>query len=283
MRFSERIGKRKVKCKIQTDSMDADLKNGLWSVLYMCVIEELYAYPDGQIHNEESREMLKILWFDFFKWPIDEISYRKSRVHKTIRDWFFAASPFDIYDLINYIGTLSDFLETNRFKQNCNTVLEKELSAYRFVGKTLTPITDKIETGEIEEAMESSDEHKLKGVRSHLESALEKLSDRENPDYRNSIKESISAVESLCKVIVDDANAKLGGALKLIEKKIGMHPALTKGFLSIYGYTSDEGGIRHALIDEDTCSFDDAKYMLVSCSAFVNYLIMKASKAGIIQ
>ena len=47
----------------------------------------------------------------------------------------------------------------------------------------------------------------------------------------------------------------------------GLHAALKNGFSSIYGYTSDEGGIRHAMIDDNPCDFDDAKYMLVSCSA----------------
>ena len=71
--------------------------------------------------------------------------------------------------------------------------------------------------------------------------------------------------------------------MKKIKDKIGLHPALEKGFGAIYGYTSDQGGIRHAMIDESTCDFEDAKYMLVSCSAFVNYLIMKANKAGLIE
>jgi hypothetical protein len=123
----------------------------------------------------------------------------------------------------------------------------------------------------------------LKGVHKHLESALEKLSDRKNPDYRNSIKESISAVESLCIIISKNPKASLGQALKAIEDKVGLHQALKQGFEKIYGYTSNEGGIRHAMIDESTCDFDDAKYMLVSCSAFINYLIMKASKAGLID
>ena len=30
------------------------------------------------------------------------------------------------------------------------------------------------------------------------------------------------------------------------------------------------------------CDFEDAKYMLVSCSAFINYLIQKANKIGVI-
>ena len=47
----------------------------------------------------------------------------------------------------------------------------------------------------------------------------------------------------------------------------------------LFGYTSDEGGIRHAeglFVSE--VSFEEAKFMLVSCSAFVNYLISEYGK-----
>jgi len=44
------------------------------------------------------------------------------------------------------------------------------------------------------------------------------------------------------------------------------------------GYTSDENGIRHGGIDFTNAPAEDAKYMLVSCSSFVNYLIEKWSK-----
>ncbi len=119
-------------------------------------------------------------------------------------------------------------------------------------------------------------------MRKHINTALAKLSDRKQPDYRNSIKESISAVEPIAKMISGNSKTELPTALKIIRDKIGLHPALEKGFNSIYGYTSDGDGIRHALTEESTCDFEDAKYMLVSCSAFINYLIMKSQKAGIL-
>ena len=114
-----------------------------------------------------------------------------------------------------------------------------------------------------------------------MRNALDLLSNRKSPDYRNPIKESISAVEAICKIITGKQKATLGGALKEIEKKIKLHPALKNAFNSLYGYTNDAEGIRHALLDKSSLSFEDAKFMLVSCSAFTNYLISKASKAGI--
>ena len=44
--------------------------------------------------------------------------------------------------------------------------------------------------------------------------------------------------------------------------------------MKLYGYTSDESGIRHAgRIDGKGTTFAEAKFMLIACSAFVNYLI----------
>jgi hypothetical protein len=70
-------------------------------------------------------------------------------------------------------------------------------------------------------------------------------------------------------------------ALAAIEKKTTLHPSLKEAFQKLYGYTSDAQGIRHALMDEPNLDIEDAKFMLVSCSAFVNYLIVKAQKADI--
>ncbi|MBP3664562.1 MAG: hypothetical protein J6J03_05305, partial [Tyzzerella sp.] len=90
---------------------------------------------------------------------------------------------------------------------------------------------------------------------------------------------SISAVEALCCIITNDKRATLGDALKKLESKgIKLHKALQSAMSSLYGYTSDEGGIRHGSIDFAGASSEDAKYMLISCSAFVNYLIEKWEK-----
>jgi len=68
-------------------------------------------------------------------------------------------------------------------------------------------------------------------VRKHIDTALGFLCDRKSPDYRNSIKESISAVESLCMTLTGDSKSTLGDALKKLDLKL--HPALQKGFSSL--------------------------------------------------
>ena len=116
------------------------------------------------------------------------------------------------------------------------------------------------------------------GVTGHLRCALELLSDGQNGDYRNSIKESISAVESLVQSITGNPKATLGQALNVIERdnsSMTIPKALKKAYSALYGYTSNEDGIRHAMLEEPSLTASDAKYFLMVCTAFVNYLKAK--------
>jgi hypothetical protein len=139
------------------------------------------------------------------------------------------------------------------------------------VNNELTELTSKSEIEAVQSAIDVGG--KYAGVRDHLTTALRFMNDRTAPNYRNSIKESISAVEAMAKIVSGEKNATLGQALKIIEKQGKLHSALKSAFSSLYGYTSDAEGIRHALLEESTLTKSDAKFMLVSCSAFVSYLI----------
>ena len=159
-----------------------------------------------------------------------------------------------------------------------NSALESERSGYRFVNHSLAPITSLEEIGEIENALNSPDT-----VAAHIQQALELFSRRENPDFRNAIEEAISAVEAMCRLISGDKKATLGKALKELEKHNAFdgHPALNEAFQKIHGYTSDTQGIRHAMSEQSSISLEDAQFMVVACSTFVNYLKAKAVKACI--
>jgi hypothetical protein len=105
------------------------------------------------------------------------------------------------------------------------------------------------------------------------------VSKRPDPDYRNSIKESISAVEALVKQLSGETGGGITKALAVLEKKIRFHGAFKAAVEKLYAYTSDEGGIRHPILEESTVGYDEAKFMLVTCSALVHFMIAKASEA----
>lgn len=259
--------------------MDGELRNRLWNVLKI-----YWDTMEGKHWISDSRNMKVLftrIWHNYFKQPIDTMPEYWEDLYKEIREYFFKCEWYEVYDFIEFVANNYEDNELDEsFKKASNSVLESELSAYRFVGWQVTEVTSKEEVSEIEQALDTP----LKTVNAHMESALKLMSDRKAPDYRNSIKESISAVEAICRIISNDKNATLGQALDIMEKKgkIELHKALKKAFDSLYGFTSSSEGIRHALLDEKTSlNLEDAKFMLISCSAFINYLVSKASKVGL--
>jgi hypothetical protein len=99
------------------------------------------------------------------------------------------------------------------------------------------------------------------GALHHLHNALNHLSGRQTPDYANSIKESISAVESTCRAIAGKSGATLGNAIKTLEAGVvTIHPALQKAWGSLYGYTNDAEGVRHAANIGPGSDVEDAIY-----------------------
>jgi hypothetical protein len=273
-RFSERMGVTPPKTVLQLESMDSDLRNGLWNVCYDLVFGDFLK----QYFQPRDNPVVAKLWRLFFKKPVDEISYDGDEVLEHLKIYFFKSSWDGVYDLIEFLVQIG---ARYQLEDALNRVLEREKSGYRFVKYTLTPITNEQELAAVQSALELPTG--LSAVRQHIRTAVALFSDRKSPDYRNSIKESISAVEGMCIIITGDQKATLGQALKKLEEKgIQLHAALKNSFSSLYGYTSDADGIRHALLEESTLDFDDAKFMLVSCSGFVNYLAAKAARAGVI-
>ncbi|HSW54226.1 MAG TPA: hypothetical protein VLH59_03990 [Ignavibacteriaceae bacterium] len=277
MRFSQRIGKKPATKSIQLESIDEDLLNGLWNIVKLFVLDRIPKYAQYG-RGIEFDDFSNILWHKFYKLPIDTIPENVFETEKFIRDNFFKGQWYDVFDFIEFLASLEFRSEnTHDFIEAVNNLLELEFSAYRFIDGKIAPISNKIEVEEIQQSLEQVNYFtSLSGANIHLTNALEKLSDRKNPDYRNSIKESISAIETTCRVLTGEST--LGKALNSLESKgIKIDDQLKSGFDKIYAFTNNkQSGIRHAIIEEHkNPDFDDAKYMLVVCSSFINYLVGK--------
>ena len=165
------------------------------------------------------------------------------------------------------------------FADAINDRFETYLVGYRFIGNEITPVDSNAEAEAIESALE--DAVSVAGARHALERAVELLADRQNPDYPNSVKESVSAVEAVTRKVTGEST--LGAGLKKLQASgLTIHPALKDGWLKLYGWASDEDGVRHGAIDAASIDQTMAKYILVSCSAFVSYLTEEGRKAGLL-
>ena len=239
-------------------------------MVYWSRFENPYTRSDA-VQRSSLEPLLRLLWLDHYKFPIDTIDRYWDNCLAKIRVKFFKADWHEVYSFVEFVAEHGGVESGVLFRDACNEYLERENSAYRFVDNLLTEITSAEEIEEVERAIQASSPYG--GARVHLSTALQLLSDRVQPDYRNSIKESISAVEALAKHVSGEKAGTLGGILKSLERSHGLHPSLKSAFSALYGYTSDAEGIRHALMEQTGLAKADARLMLVCCSAFVNYVI----------
>lgn len=249
------------------DSIDAPLKNRLWNNIYSAIEKISPSYRE---------HFYKKVWKDFFVLRISDIPRRAdggillSGSLTYLENWYNQAEWYEIYDFIVYLIGSGDWEFENSFIEDCNEALRLEMSAYRIIDKYMVKINAEEEIRSIEEALDTGNQPVV-GV--HLRTALALLSDRKNPDFRNSIKESISAVEAQCKLLAEDEKATLGKALAILERNHKLHSSFKLALNNLYGFASGAGGIRHALLENDIqISFEEAKFMLVICTAFINLL-----------
>jgi len=273
--FSQRIGVVQTSAVFQKESATPLLRTDLWNVWYA----RYWHHERHDNYLAVDDKYLDFLWTQLLRGELNLLhdsgfGGALRAIHKA---WFEGPWHF-CYDIIQATLTYETY-EPDRddLTLAVNDVLQCNLSAYRIVGDKVVQMTSDIEIQTVEAALVTPNV----AVQEHLKQALAHLSDRENPDYRNSVKESISAVEAICSTIVGKPGAMLSKALDRIETKVPIHKAQKDAFQSLYGYTSDAEGIRHALLDKGTLTADDAKFMLVTCSAFIEFLVSKADQAGI--
>lgn len=135
------------------------------------------------------------------------------------------------------------------------------------------------ESGEaIIQAFGTLQEAGMSGAETHLRHASRHIHAQ---DYPASIVDSIHAVESVARNIDQASSKTLGPALASL-KTAGLlhHSALEEAFQKLYGYTCDEQGLRHALIDKGSANvgLDEAIFMFGACAAFAAYLANKHRK-----
>lgn len=240
-----------VNCHNRHDESYSDMEEAIWCIFLNKRKNDFWSFHSHQTVATEyllSKENAWYLKFDLIEFSI-----------KALRSFY----PHDR----SFQGIVNSFVHL------LNSTLKRLNYAYRIVDDQIVEITDEEEIKTIEEAVEQSS-----SIKTHLSDALKHISSRPVPDYRNSIKESITAVEALCRDITGENT--LGAALKKLEKNgITIPTALKSGIEKLYVYTNDEKtGIRHALMDEtDTPEYEEAKFMLVACSAFINYIQGKRS------
>lgn len=272
-RYSERNGYKPLSEVLVVNTITPALQNALCSCF-----DRLYSFIRANYGSDSYYyDLQRHIWTRFLDHRERDYVYGKDVIslylESSRNNWF---EKFDIIEEALW------FMEDNKpvfyqerplcfeqLKNDLNNEFERLNIGHRVVDDCITDIVTECEIESVEMTVNHSDNQ----VKEHLQKAIMLYSQRPEADYRNSIKESISAVESYCRKKTGEIT--LGRALKKLEDAgIMIHPRLKSAFEQLYAYTNDgDTGIRHALIEgEYVPSHGEALFMLVSCSALINYL-----------
>lgn len=267
MIFSERMGFKAARSILQLEDIDEPLRTAIYNLLYAWTIRNWHSRGGHGIGHAIG----KSIWTEFLRLPVDTFPRTPQKFAEVLKKYVTTRPWYEVYDLIEFRASFSDSVID---EDSVNKVLARDMSGYRLRAGRIIPITDDTELSAIDEALFAAND--FKGAREHIREALAKLGRRPHPDLRNAITEAISAVESAARIVTGQPKATLPDALKVLEKRRRVHTALKDAWLKLYGYTSDEHGLRHAMTEDPDIDFPTAKYMVVSCAAFVNLLSAEA-------
>ena len=272
-KFSQRIGARRPP-RSGLEEASPELRTALWNVLHKP------AFPENDDHRERALAHARAIW-NHLGWRTDQVPPLPHQMRESLAaEWFSCGWP-EFFDLIEFTAcTLATSVSSVRQQwfEMLNRILESRGCAYRFIAEHLVPLTNTAEAAEVVRGAESA----IPDVAAHIREAAKLLPPNAGANPRNSVRESIAAVAAALRHLNGNPSATLTEGLAAFEDKHGpIHPSLRQGLVMLYAYTADESGVRHGLIDETAgVSGDDARFMLVACSAFTNYLVTLSADAG---
>ena len=280
--FSERYNYVKPSEVLLRECFPEEVANGVCSC-YDGLEEQLACNP-YQDYGFQYADLEEHLWVYFlYKRKSDFYVYQG---HTIVATSYLLKQNVPWYKKLDLIEVTVKFLSVkakdNNYGLNLIYLFELKINeffkrlnySYKIVNHEVVEITSEEEVVAIETAINSSKDN----IKVHFSNALSLYSRKPIGDYRNSIKESISAVEAYCREKTGENT--LGQALKKLESSGMVLPKMLKEtFEKLYAYTNQpDNGIRHALMDDDdkyVPGQEEALFMLVSCCSFLNYLKKK--------
>lgn len=277
--FSERNGYVKPSKVFILKKVPTEVSNAICSALIRAVQEmdlDCFAQFDKL---KPSERLSQYIWSHFWNESILGSEYDSKHCWGDVLTWF-NSNEIKWYYKIDFVEFVIDNFQSARIREKfideLNDQFESLNFGYRIVDGYVIDVVSKHEIESIEDAIENSPDQ----VRHHMGNALSLYSKRPEPDYANSIKESISAVEAQLRNMTGaNTFGEALNALQKSEKKI--HPRLKETLDKLYAYTNQpDTGARHSLMDTESeyiPASEEALFMVITCSAAVNYLKTKGA------
>ncbi len=258
--------------QLKREEISDELRSLVWFVIHESITRQ---GTYGRYIDSEWAEIIRDIFVFHELKMVDDFDDDYGIVTSWLKSSLLNSTYGGFYGLIQYL--LRHRFVSDQFRDAIKSALERARSPYRVVhGDTLVPIGTQQEAETIERAVQTAVEEGHSGSASHIKKAAQLISEGK---WADSVRESVHAVESIARVLKPGTHS-LGPALNQLQTTGELHDALKKGMSAMYGYSSDENGIRHALLDEGDAAVDetDAIFMLGACAAFVSYVLGKVAK-----
>ena len=274
--FSQADGLAELPRPLNLGEMPKAFRTGVWTEIFRFL--EKHQKQHGHPPFFPPCETLIIhVWVRGFQRPIDDIPTYPEGIMHDIRN-VVMQGPFNrVFDILTVMArsqAYPDLLDVI-----AEQLREHQMAYYLDTSgpPTFMPQSSPQEGEAVRAAMGVLVESGMGGARAHLQKAAEAIN---GGQFADAIRESIHAVESVAKVISGNAKTTLKPALVELEKQGLTHKALATGFANLYGYTSDEKGIRHASLGGDNANVgqEEAVFMFGACASFCGYLCRKRAK-----
>ena len=293
--FSRRMGLEE-KPLLQINSIDDNLKNGLWNILEDFILPAIIhkerqdgieinqrLLPGSRYPNLARIYNLHFRLSEQTRVNVDEAT--QENLYESWHNTFHNANWNKTFDLIEWSFDYIFPPAKKRIISEINKILKKENGGYKLWPQKnsyeFIPITDETEMEALTGTKQVAKENELPKIKQELDRSQKHCFDRTSPDYKASIAASFNACESAIKFYLDGEKVTMGKGLDRIPEA-SVPKAMKEGFKKYYGYASQY--IRHGQADNNTKtkehdpSFDEAKFFLVATHAFCNYLISKKAK-----
>jgi AbiJ N-terminal domain 4 len=266
---------------IQTDTLDRETRNKLWSIFYHVTIEpnvhEEYGfrYADPRLEG-----FCKIIWVSFYDEAVDDYPGDEETCRR-IKKIFFNAEANTVFD---FLQVWLDRFEIHAAEPEAlpvvlNEFLENLNCGVRVIDGKFSRVTGPIEVQSLEESFQLQ----LPEVSNLLKKAHNALNQRPVPDVENAVKDGVIALELACKLLTETNASGIEIPLTKLAQKSGMHPALKAAIGNLYGYSSQISGARHGTLNSEKVTPAEAKLVLVLASGIANFLVEEGARTGLIQ
>ncbi len=278
--FAQAEGAEPVPSQLALGEINQELRAYVWDIIYTSILKDVKHSSVGGVWPWVDGRWKAILTDKHVRMDhgfADELNLAAKVAVPQIAEVVKRGDYIRFFGFVQFVVRHRDC--PSGFENAVRQALSTARAAYRLDNKTIFPVVGTEDYDVVKLAFDAVNNAAYNGAREHLRAASAQLT---AGDWARSVHESVSAVESVVRMLTESNN--VSDALKRLDQKRVIHPGLRLALDKLYAYSSDEQGVRHALLNQTNANVDetDALFMFGACASFVTYLIGKGRSADLI-